>query len=243
MGHGKLISPVLLTTAISPPANFPLLKMTDASSRLIATKASVFFWALQGATRIVIADATGANVLTDDDIVDLNNMNVQVEQIKYQQNIDEIISRGKGYAEGKLLAFALANSAMIKSSKSFFKCTGKVYCRNFKSVIGLIETNNISSIFWRADNFQDDLVDTRFYYCEKKLFLEKIFPAYETSNDFLGPTGYAEACCYKAVHAHLRPVRAVRPLLSGHSGSTSEQYQELSFGDFDNMFPCWIETH
>lgn len=238
-----MISPVLLTTAINPPDNFPFLRMTDASSRLIATKASVFFWALQGAAQIVIADATGADVLNADDVTNLSRMNVQVEQIKYQQDTGEIIARGKGFAEGRLLRFAVNNSILIQSSEAFFKCTGKVYCRNFKSIVALIEKNKISSIFWKADNFQDELVETRFYYCNKALFVDKILPAYERSNDHQGPTGYAEACCYKAVHATLRPVRAVRPLLSGYSGSTSEQYQELSFGDFDNAFPCWIDSH
>ena len=58
---------VLITTANNPPNGMPFLTMTDSVSRMIAAKAALYLWVTQGVEQIVLADATGTNLLTADE--------------------------------------------------------------------------------------------------------------------------------------------------------------------------------
>lgn len=171
-------SVVLITTANAPPEEVPFLNMTDFATRYITAKAAVFFWAAQGIKQIVIADATGGHLLDEEEILLLKKMGVEVEQISYLQNEDSVKSKGKGYGEGQLLKFALSNSAILSRANNFFKCTGKVYCRNFDAIETLIQENNIDNIFWRHLDDGDPSkpwADMRFFYTTKNFFEEKSF--------------------------------------------------------------------
>ena len=57
-----------------------------------------------------------------------------------------VLTRGKAFAEGQLIKFALDHSELLTKSGHFFKCTGKMFCRNFASICDLIATHNISLI-------------------------------------------------------------------------------------------------
>jgi len=159
-------STVLITTATAPPDGMMFLTTTDHATRRITAKAAVFFWAIQGVEKIVIADATGTTLLDQNEISMLNQMNIEVEQLCYFQ--DEVLAKqkGKGYAEGKLMQFALQNSEILRSEASFFKCTGKIYCRNFAQIRNTIRTHRFKNIFWEnIDEFgvARGWADTRFF--------------------------------------------------------------------------------
>lgn len=233
-------STVLITTANEPPNNVPYLKMTNIATRYLTAKASVFFWAACGVERIVIADATGTSLLNQEDVQRLSQMGVMVEQISYFQNEDLIKAKGKGYGEGELIKFALENSTFLKNENNFFKCTGKVYCRNFESVLGLIRENNIQHIFWRYLGEGDSLApwaDMRFFYTTKKFCEENLIPAYLNSDD---SQAAAEYFCFNMLNDKLPAAKALRPLLSGFAGSTGEKYFDLSLGALDINYPCWV---
>jgi len=68
---------VLITTANSPPTGVPNEGMTNVAARLLTAKAAVFFWAAQGVRKIVIADATGGDLIQSDDVALLRQMNVK----------------------------------------------------------------------------------------------------------------------------------------------------------------------
>lgn len=152
---------VLITTATKPPEGIFALEMTNVAKRIITAKAAVFFWSALGVKKIVIADATSQVLLEDSEVLMLNQMNIEIEQIHYQQDNDLIIRKGKGYGEGALIKFALQNSRLLQSADNFFKCTGKVYCRNYLEIFDLIQKNNIQNIFWRE--LFGNSVDTRFF--------------------------------------------------------------------------------
>lgn len=233
---------VLITTANSPPKDVPYLKMTNAAMRYITAKASVFFWAAQGIEKIVIADATGGCLLDSEETSLLKQMGVDVEQISYHQNEDLIKSKGKGYGEGLLIQFALENSTFLRSENNFFKCTGKVYCRNFESVLQMIKKNNIQNIFWRHLGEGDSLqpwADMRFFYTTKKFCEENLIPAYLQSDDHKAA---AEYFCFKVLNEKLPKAKTLRPMLSGFAGATGKQYFDLSLGILDINYPCWIST-
>ena len=227
---------VLITTATQPPEGVFVLEMTDISKRIITAKAAVFFWAALGVRKIVIADATGQTLLDDQEVLMLNQMGVEVEQIYYFQNVDLVLIRGKGYGEGALIKFALKNSEFLKSATNFFKCTGKVYCRNFYEIFNMIQQNNIQNIFWR-DVF-DSFMDTRFFYTSKDFCEKFLMRAYEDIDD--RNNLMSEHCVLKVASEHLTQRASIRPMLSGFSGSLNKPYFEASLGYLDQNLPCWF---
>lgn len=233
------MTPLLITTANNPPTGTPHLKMEDLATRAIAAKSSVFYFASLGAKNIVIADATGINLLNVDDLSYLSQMGIQVEQINYTQDHNAIISKGKGFGEGELINFSLSNSKLLQRYDSFFKCTGKVHCRNFNEIEQMISQNNVSNIFW---HFMDNTmvkpwVDTRFFYADKNFARSKIIPIYKSCDDKVAAI---EHLLYPLLNDDLSQAKAVRPLLSGFSGGTGLPYFDASLGILDITFPCWL---
>jgi len=248
---------VLITTASRPPAGVYVLEMTHEAKRKITAKGAVFFWAALGVKKIVIADATGQTLLDDSDVHMLKQMDVEVEQVYYLQDNSLVIQKGKGYGEGALIQFALQNSRFLKEADHFFKCTGKVYCRNFLQIFKMIEQNNIQNIFWR-DVFNPAMMDTRFFYVSKKFCTESLLPAYEKIDD--RNKKFSEHCVMKAAQEQLSQSKSVRPMLSGFSGSMNRPYFDSSpgwaggaigdgilrsegaqgLGSLEHNFPCWI---
>ena len=227
---------LLITTATRPPENIFMLRMTSHSKRLILARAAVLFWACNGIKRIVIADATGHQNMTDEDVKILDDQGVQVEQISYIQDQKSIIARGKGYGEGKLIKQALEQSKFLKEANHFYKCTGKIYCQNFSNISKLIKNAGANNVFWEEPHGKT--IDARFYYTSKLFFENVLGPAYEMINDNAGIT--AENVLYDAAISALSKTESIRPLLSGFSGSLDKQYVDNGRGLMDKTFPCWV---
>ena len=227
---------VLITTALHPPDGIFCLAMTDIAKRRITSKGAVFFWSALGIKKIVVADATGQVLLDSSEVRMLNQIGVEIEQIYYVQNHDLVIERGKGYGEGALIKFALENSRLLEEEVSFFKCTGKVYCRNFMDIFEFIDKNHIKNIFWRY--VLEEAMDTRFFYVSKEFCRDVLLPVYENINDREHVT--AEVSIFKMATETLVKGTLTRPLLSGFSGSANEPHLEVSLGFMDQNFPCWL---
>ena len=227
---------MLITTAIKPPEGIFVLAMTNVAKRIITAKAAVFFWSALGVKKIVIADATGQTLLDDSEVLMLNSMGVEIEQVCYLQDNDLVIRRGKGYGEGALIKFALQNSKFLQDANNFFKCTGKVYCRNFLEMFNMIQQNNVQNIFWR-DVF-DNKIDTRFFYASKDFSQKFLIPAYENIDDRNEIN--SENCTLKMAHEHLKQCQSIRPMLLGFSGGLNQPYFDSSMGFLDQNLPCWI---
>lgn len=234
---------VLITTATAPPDGLPFLKMTNVAARYLTAKAALFFWAGQGIERIVVADATGQCLLTDEEVILLKSMNVEVEQIHYHQNEDLIKLKGKGYGEGLLIQLALEKSLLLKDQTSFFKCTGKIYCRNFDEIRQLIEDNSVTNIFWRHLQPNSGLrpwADLRFFYATKDFCTNHLIPAYLKTED--RKLDVAEQFCFDVLNANLLEAKTIRPFLSGFAGWTGKLYSDVTLGELDTNCPCWVNS-
>ena len=231
---------VLITTANNPPPGLPFLQMTDPVMRTIAAKAALYFWVSQGIEQIVLVDATGTNLLTEQEAADIDRSETRVEQINYKQSTDEILKRGKGYGEGRLIQYAINNSELLARQEHFFKCTGKLYARNFQSIASIVKTNNITNLFWRhmGDGYPlQSWADCRLYYTSKSFATRHLIPAYLQSND---SSAACEYFIHEELERNLKAARTPRPLLTGYSGATGEAYFDSSLGSLDYNFPCWL---
>lgn len=232
---------VLITTAIAPPDNMPYLAMTDRATRLLTTKAGIFFWAAFGVKNIVIVDATNRNVLSEEEVQLLNEMNVNIEQLAFQQDDELIKIKGKGYAEGSLILHAVENSEVLAKTKEFYKCTGKVYCRNFPQIQEAIKRQGLSTVFWMesAHGPNPTKIDTRFFYTTAAFFKDVLVHGYMSASDT--EKNFVESSCAQVVEAQCKNGELLRPLLSGFSGGLGRQYDEIYLGDLDAAFPCWFQ--
>ena len=232
---------VLITTANNPPAGVPFLAMSDPVMRKIAAKAALYFWVSQGIEQIVLADATGTNLLSEAEAAELDESETRIEQINYQQSSDQVIRQGKGYGEGKLIEYAMDHSELLAREEYFFKCTGKLYVRNFPNIAATIKSNNISNLFWRYmgdGSFPDPWADCRFYYTSKTFARSHLLPAYYATDDNSHFT--CEYHIHAALDRSLKAQRGHRPLVTGYAGASGEPYFDASLGSLDYSFPCWL---
>jgi hypothetical protein len=235
---GIMTPTVLITSAISPPVNTPALRMTDSGMRAMTTKAAIFFWAGQGPKNMVICDSTGSDVLTSEELSAIRKLGVGIEQITFKQDDALVVERGKGFAEGKLIEFAVQKSELLNKSGHFFKCTGKLYCRNFQRIWDLIVKNNIGNMFWKLHEHSlvdRNLVDARFFYTSVADFHRLISAAYSRATEYQ----ILEHQLSLSLHSQLNAGASLRPQLSGFSGGLGTQWEEHNLGDLDSSYPCW----
>ena len=216
----------------------PALRMTSSGMRAITTKAGIFFWAGQGQKNIVICDSTGVNVLTSEEMATIRSAGIEIEQIAFKQDDSLVVQKGKAYAEGELIAFAIRNSRLLSSSGHFFKCTGKLFCRNFNQIWDLIVKNNIGTMFWKLYEHSlvdRNLADARFFYTSIADFERLAVAAYRRATE----TQILEHLLAVSLHAQLNKGASVRPQLSGFSGGLGLQCDEHYLGNLDQTYPCW----
>jgi hypothetical protein len=239
--NNQILTPLLITTAINPPIGIPFLKMTNPILRKVTSKAAVYYWVGLGFKNIIIADATNTCLFNSDEINELTNLGVKLEQLYYPQNEHNTVLRGKGYAEGKLLDFALTNSYTLKNNESFYKSTGKVFVRNIILINDIVKINNIKTIFWRYlgdGSSQQPFADTRFFFCDKSFAINNLIPAFLQADDKVSACEYH---VYNMLNLHMKPgSKALRPQITGFEGGTSNMYFDDSLGYLDYEFPCWI---
>lgn len=229
---------VLITSAISPPVNTPALRMTGSGIRAITTKAAIFFWVGQGPKDIVVCDSTGSDVLTSEELSSIRRLGIGIEQIAFKQDDALVVERGKAFAEGKLIEFAIRNSELLNKSGHFFKCTGKMFCRNFSPIWDLIVKNNIDTMFWKLYEHalvDRNLADARFFYTSIAEFQRVALAAYVRATE----SQILEHQLAVSLHAQLSTGASLRPLLSGFSGGLGLQCEEHYLGNLDLTYPCW----
>lgn len=232
--------PLLISSAISPPVDTPYLQMTNPLLRAVLTQASIYYWVGLGVDKIVIVDSTGVSVFNEDEIDNLSKLGILVEQLKYNQDEHSVVTNGKGYAEGKLVEFAIENSRLLAGHPSFYKSTGKTFVRNFKEINDLVTHNSITSIFWKNlefKNIERSWVDSRFYLSTIDFAREYLISSYLNSDDKIAA---CEFHIYNCVSNKLNSNFSLRPQVTGFCGGTNSLYFDESLGYLDKSCPCWI---
>ena len=236
----KINAAVLITTANDPPLEMPYLAMKSAAERRIAAKAALYFWASQGIQKIVLADATSSNLLSKKELEEVSLLGLKIEQISYCQNSEDVVVKGKGYAEGELIRFALNNSQLLENELTFYKSTGKTFVRNFPAIDELIRKVNAAILFWRHlgdGTSMQPWADCRFYFTSKEFALKELIQAYSQSDDAVAACEYY---VFQILNRKLRKVNALRHQISGFEGGSGSQYFDGSLGSIDFGCPGWM---
>jgi len=230
------MSVVLITTANRPPSGVPHLQLVDSASRRLAARSALGFWILSGIKKVVIVDATDSVLFSPEEFA---NFDIEVEQLSYQQNTELVQQRGKGYGEARLLEYALNNSVLLNSESSFYKCTGKVYCRNFAEISRYMQGK--SSCFWQHYDdrvgFNTTYVDTRFFYSSLEFAVNSLVPKLLEADDRVKAV---EHCCYELLVDRVGLTHGPRSKLSGLAGGSGRWYSEYDLGYIDSNYPMWV---
>jgi hypothetical protein len=232
--------PLLITSAIQPPPNVRFLRMTNPVRRKLITKAALFFWVAKGIKQVVVADATSSKVLSEEDVAELTELGVAVEQISYAQDTTGLLQKGKGYAEGRLLEFALANSRLLAGATHFYKSTSKTFVRNFAEIHNMIANNPIDIMFWKHVELRDlarHWADSRFYFTSQAFARNHLLPAYLRSDDQVAA---CEAYLWEALNKNAETGLAVRPFVHGIEGHSDKDYFDQPLGVLDANWQCWF---
>jgi len=235
------MSTVVITTANMPPNGVPHLALVAPGPRVVAARAAALFWAVCGIKQIVLVDCTDSKLFSDDDIMWITSTGVRVEQLAFQQNTELVRLRGKGYGEAKILEYALEHSKLLESESSFYKCTGKVFCRNFSVINKFILDSDISNCFWQHHDdrvgFDTTYIDTRFYLTSKEFARDLLVPKFLEADDRVKAI---ETCCYELIKPRYDQSLSPRPRLLGLAGGSGSWYSEHDLGYMDMNYPSWM---
>jgi len=128
------------------------------------------------------------------------------------------IERGKGSAETASMEYAMEHSRFL--GKDFFKCTGRLFVKNFAEI--LKEISPIKPCFYLGKNHAVQWADTRFFWLNRDSYLLAVKPYLDKMNDFEGRI--AEFIYYYHGQEYRQLPIPVFMGRSGHSGAFYEDY-------------------
>lgn len=132
---------------------------------------------------------------------------------------------GKGYGEGKILAYAMLHSAFIRKSDYIVKITGRLVITNISSIINsrVLKCNNN---ILRFDYHSVNTVSTVCFVCTPEWLSNYIISYIDRLDDSKGVI--IESLFYKQIKSTQLPIHlfpfTVPPQIDGISGTTSEKY-------------------
>lgn len=216
------LPPILLTSAVTISDSQPVLN--QKSDRIELTLYSIREWLiLEPGIKIVICDGS------DFDFSPLVSNMFPLANIEclYFKNSSHLVSQfGKGFGEGEIIKFALANSRYLSESDFFAKCTSKLWVRNFRSCLnewnGSFICDGDFSNVTKFKPFAFNHIDTRFYFSTKAFYVENFLDAYQNVNDKQGKSleqCFKDVAISKQFQHFIFPIR---PEIAGVSGSTGK---------------------
>lgn len=172
--------PVLVTSCISP--NAPLTNLSDENSRLLHTLKAIRELS-KNADSIVICDGSDYDLTKDihNDKQIINKDSIEI--IHFKNDTESVKSYGKGYGEGEIIEYALMNSRYLSNAESFAKITSKLYVDNYKQCI---KAFNGKAFFIPVPFLNENMIDTRFYVVNKKIYWDFFANSYKSVRDLDG---------------------------------------------------------
>jgi hypothetical protein len=212
--------PILLTSAIRVAAQ--RTKLSDASARMAATIRAISCWMdMCRDTEFVFCDGSGFDASRDfkaSRSIDSTRMEV----ITFENDRSQVQEKGKGFGEGQITKYALENSSILKSAKSFAKCTGKLGVDNFLSCR---RAYNGTAGFSYIGFLSVVAIDTRFFIVQKNFFNANLLESYVNCDDSRGK--YLENVYLDSLNTIDRKawMLSVYPRICGLSGTSGKEYE------------------
>lgn len=213
--------PLVITTAFSPKSDVPYLAVHKGDLRTRETVYSIAWWICKSQfQKIVIVEATGCDSLAES----LKHLAVacgkQLEYIAVENDYESVARYGKGFGEGFALDIAFDKSNILRNSRGFFKCTGKIIVSNY---LACMRQATSKDFYFDAPRDLPNFVDTRFYFVSKEFWMKNLRYSYKNVNDAKGI--FLEHAYFKSItQVSTIPFNPVVIRHSGTSGTSGESY-------------------
>lgn len=212
--------PLLVTCAVHVSAGKTALNEPDA--RATAVTVSLDRWAnTPGLRRMVICDGSNFDFKPVAERLMAQNPTLEIECLAFQNDAVRVGLQGKGYGEGEIVNYALAQSRILRQSPSFAKCTGKLWVDNFTDCVAGFTG---PAAFLLNGKSHVKYIDTRFYIISKEVFQAWLAQAFCKVDDAAGyylEHAYADALSgFKSDEITMWPA----PQIAGLSGTSGLNY-------------------
>ena len=219
------LPPVLLTSCVIVSDHSVSLKDKDA--RIGLTLQSIQQWlAISPDLRLAICDGSNYDF---SGVVLERFPGANIECLFFQNNSQMVGIYGKGYGEGEIVNYAIANSAYLKESDYFAKCTAKLWVENFFNCLSNWNgTCLLKGYFADVFSFKPtrfDYIDTRFYLVSKLFYTQYLASTYL---DVGGKRGLSLEHCFRNVildNGFHKVLFNVPPVICGVGGGTGTYYK------------------
>jgi len=211
--------PLVITSTVF--VNSQLTTLTDPKLRLSQYIDSLIFYIKSGDfADIIICDNSGFDYSSVDLIsAKAKEFCVNFESLHFSGNNSKILALGKGFGEGEIIAHILMYSTLLKSKHGFIKITGRIKVLNIRTILKSINPDiNYFQKIGLNPLRQRGMVDTRLYYCQRKIFLTILLDRYKEVNDY--KNYYLECAYHDALKNSVRYQNfPIIPRFQGISGS------------------------
>jgi hypothetical protein len=219
------LPPILLTSCVFVSDHSVSLK--DKNARIKYTIESVEKWLnISRDLHLVICDGSNFDF---SEIVREKFPGANIECIFFENNKEQVRLHGKGYGEGEIINYALQNSASLRDSEFFAKCTSKLWVENFLDCLKLWNGNFLCKAYFShvfsLRKTQFEYVDTRFYLVSKSFYLKYLATAYFNVG---GEQGLSLEHCFRDIiqKEHFSKVMFnVPPVICGVAGGSGTYYK------------------
>ncbi|MDZ4664514.1 MAG: hypothetical protein SGJ15_06535 [Bacteroidota bacterium] len=221
---------LLLTASINPAASkTPLTFVLDPQQRL-----SEYLQNLEKIIetrvfkKIIFCENTHFEYDYSHIISHAKNNNIILEALVFKGNYEKVEQQGKGYGEGEIIKYAIANSKLLDPDSVFYKLTGRIFVKNINSIVKHNKQKEI--IFIRAAR-KKRIIDARFFKTSVRFFKQNLIDEFEKVDDY--KKKYLEMVYFEKLHDQ-KGVFAFNefPYFIGTSGSTGKKYDQSAYEYF-----------
>lgn len=220
------MSLLIITSTVN--VNSGLTVLVDPQIRLQQYIESILFYLNSSKVdKIIVCDNSGfnySNIRIIDETASRNNK--KIEFLSFKGNTNMIREFGKGFGEGEIISYAFNHSKlMVQDEASFIKVTGRLRILNLDKILKELkqEKNYFNTV--NLNPFVNlRKVDTRFYQCTKRNFIDFFIDSYKEVNDhnefYLEHVYYDKLSKNKIEYSNSK----ILPNFLGVSGSTGTLY-------------------
>lgn len=213
------MTPLLITSCVV--SNAPLTVLNDRNARLQSTMNALLALSERCyEVPIVICDGSGYDFTDEQEL--LKSKFKEIEFLSFNNDSESVKLYGKGYGEGQIVNYAIANSQILNQHDAFAKCTSKLWPSNYLECINAFSGR---AAFLTAPFFSPDKVDTRFYIIQKQYYLDEFANVHTKVDDLNGR--HLEHVFFEVIDGlpYRDVIGRVIPEVYGHSGSVGIHFK------------------
>lgn len=202
--------------------------LTDENVRFSEARKALFSLLRKGYfKKVIIVDGSNCELLTKEEIAHFLELNIEVEQLRFQQNVDNVKSFGKSNGEIQITNYMLAHSRLVRQYGGFYKISPRYHIENICHIFPII--TKLTNVFYYyhppiVRNYKS-FVCTAFYKMSTDFYEEHFSDCIQDCGLEVG--GYLESVFFRRLNGlEKRPINIEFPFFSGIGGTKGAPMKE-----------------